>query len=91
MRNVNVSMASPHYNSRRLRAGEVRPVLLPIGAVQERYGGVAVTTIERRIADPEIAMPPPVYIGRMRYWRLSELIEWEKSLPRELSAEGAAA
>jgi hypothetical protein len=56
-------------------------VLLPISAVRQRYNGVAVTTIERWVGDPEIAMPRPRYIGRMRFWRLDELAAWEASRP----------
>ena len=56
-------------------------VLLPINAVRQRYNGVAVTTVERWVADAKIAMPRPRYIGRSRFWRLDELVAWEASRP----------
>lgn len=65
-------------------------VLLPIGAVRERYNGVAVTTVERWVDDPQIGMPRPRYIGRMRFWRLDELSAWEASRP-DVSPKRASA
>jgi predicted DNA-binding transcriptional regulator AlpA len=44
--------------------------------VQARYGGCSHMFIERRLAnDP--TFPRPVYFGRMRFWKLSELEKWE--------------
>jgi predicted DNA-binding transcriptional regulator AlpA len=46
--------------------------------VRERYGGCSHMFIERRLAnDP--TFPRPIYFGRMRFWKLSELEMWEKA------------
>jgi predicted DNA-binding transcriptional regulator AlpA len=49
---------------------------LPARQVWERYG-VSEMSIYRWQHDHRMAFPPPVYFGRFRYWRLSQLIEWE--------------
>ena len=56
-------------------------VLLPTRAVRQRYS-TSDASIERWLADPNVGMPPPIYIGRMRYWRLAELEAWETSRRR---------
>ena len=47
-------------------------------AVWERYD-VTSMTISRWLADPRLAFPRPIYIGRYRYWVLEELEHWERS------------
>ena len=49
---------------------------LPGPAVWRRYG-VTSMTLHRWLADESLAFPKPVYLGRFRYWRLSELEQWE--------------
>jgi predicted DNA-binding transcriptional regulator AlpA len=62
---------------------------LPARNVLARYdiSGVA---LHRWLADEKMAFPRPLYIGRFRYWRLSDLVEWENALPRSGVQHGAA-
>ena len=54
---------------------------LPARAVWERFG-VTSMSLHRWLADPGSNFPRPVYIGRFRYWKLSEIVEWETCRPR---------
>jgi len=58
--------------------GAADATLVPTRTLRARYGGISDTTVYRWLADPRVALPAPVYIGRMRYWRLSELLAWER-------------
>lgn len=60
---------------------EIQDPLIPAGQVRKRFGGVSDMWIHRRLHDNS-GFPRPLYIGRLRFWRLSELIEWEGTLPR---------
>jgi len=51
-------------------------VLLRAAAVRRRYGGASDMWIHRRLND-NTGFPRPIYLGTIRHWRLSELIEWE--------------
>lgn len=62
---------------------------LPARAVWERYG-VTSMTIYRWIASEDLGFPPPVYLGRFRYWRLADLLAWEASRPSVGAPVGAA-
>ncbi len=53
-------------------------VLLPSRRVLKRYDRCSMT-IERWLKDDRLQFPKPLYIGRNRYWRLSELEAWERS------------
>jgi predicted DNA-binding transcriptional regulator AlpA len=55
--------------------------LIPASQVRERFGGVSDMWIHRRLHDSS-GFPRPLYIGRLRFWRLSELVAWEEHLPR---------
>lgn len=46
--------------------------------VRERYGGRSHMWIERRLKDNS-GFPSPVYLGRLRYWKLAELEAWERA------------
>jgi predicted DNA-binding transcriptional regulator AlpA len=63
--------------------------LIPARGVWQRYG-VTSMTLYRWIAEADLAFPLPVYIGRFRYWRLSELLAWEAERPRKGQQFGAA-
>jgi predicted DNA-binding transcriptional regulator AlpA len=54
---------------------------LPARAVWERYN-VTSMSIWRWLRDADMAFPQPVLFGRLRYWKLSELLMWEASRPR---------
>lgn len=53
---------------------------LPASNVKARYGGVSDMWIWRRLRDNS-NFPSPVDIGGRRFWRLSELVAWERSRP----------
>jgi predicted DNA-binding transcriptional regulator AlpA len=46
--------------------------------VRKRYGDRSQMWIVRRLKD-DPTFPKPVFIGRLRFWRLADLIEWERS------------
>jgi predicted DNA-binding transcriptional regulator AlpA len=46
--------------------------------VRQRYGGVSVMWIVRRLAD-DSGFPKPIYIGKRRYWPLEALEGWERT------------
>jgi predicted DNA-binding transcriptional regulator AlpA len=50
---------------------------LPARAVWERYG-VSEMSLYRWISDPKMDFPPPYYFGRFRYWKIADLIAWER-------------
>ncbi|WP_442577914.1 helix-turn-helix transcriptional regulator [Mesorhizobium sp. ASY16-5R] len=60
-------------------ATEPRPEreYLPARGVWERYGKSSMT-LHRWLADERMNFPKPVYFGRFRFWRLSELETWER-------------
>jgi predicted DNA-binding transcriptional regulator AlpA len=41
--------------------------------------------IERRMQD-DASFPKPIFLGRLRHWRLSELERWEAAQKRKESA-----
>ena len=51
---------------------------LPAAQVWRRYG-VSSMSLHRWIRDPTMNFPPATYIGRRRYWRLSDLVRWERA------------
>jgi predicted DNA-binding transcriptional regulator AlpA len=53
-------------------------VLLRAGRVRRRYGASDMW-LHRRLHD-DSGFPRPIVIGRLRFWRLSELKAWEDSL-----------
>jgi predicted DNA-binding transcriptional regulator AlpA len=51
---------------------------LPARQVWQRYG-VTSMTLWRWLKDVDLKFPHPMRIGRLRYWRVSDLVEWERS------------
>lgn len=51
--------------------------LIPTAQVRARYGGVSHMWIERRLSDP--IFPRPLYIAKRRYWRVADLVMWERT------------
>jgi predicted DNA-binding transcriptional regulator AlpA len=74
--------------SRSRAAAETEGPFLPARRVWERYG-VTAMTLHRWLADERMGFPAPVYIGRFRYFRLSDLLRFEAQRPRRRRA-GAA-
>jgi predicted DNA-binding transcriptional regulator AlpA len=54
---------------------------LPARQVWKRYG-VTSMTLWRWLKNTDLKFPQPMHIGRLRYWRVSDLVEWERSAPR---------
>jgi predicted DNA-binding transcriptional regulator AlpA len=62
---------------------------LPARAVWER-NGVTTMTLYRWIASETLGFPPPVYLGRFRYWKIADLLAWEAGPPSVGAPVGAA-
>ncbi len=52
------------------------PTFFSAKRVRARYG-IADMTLWRWLHSPEINFPRPIYLGRQRYWRLTDLEAWE--------------
>lgn len=65
----------------------MQPEYLPAAFVAARYA-VTLRTIDRWLLDSRLAFPAPVYLGRMRFWRLADLEAWEAA--RAEVSRGAA-
>jgi predicted DNA-binding transcriptional regulator AlpA len=52
---------------------------LPARQVWQRYG-VTSMTLWRWLKATDLKFPQPMRIGRLRYWRASDLVEWERSI-----------
>jgi predicted DNA-binding transcriptional regulator AlpA len=59
---------------------------LPARQVWERYS-VTSMTLWRWLKDADLKFPQPMRIGRLRYWRLSDLVAWERSRSGKSVAE----
>lgn len=64
--------------------------LLRTTHVRARYGSVSHMWIERRLAD-DPNFPRPLYIAKRRFWRLADLINWERTLAARNGREAVAA
>jgi hypothetical protein len=52
-------------------------VWLPSNKVRRRYGGISDMALWRWIHSPTLGFPQPVMFNGKRYWKLSELQEFE--------------
>lgn len=52
------------------------PHYLPARLVAARFAST-IRTIDRWTDDPRLGFPAPVYLGRMRFWRVADLEAWE--------------
>jgi len=55
-------------------------VFLQASKVWARYG-VSFMTINRWIKDERVGFPKPIYLGRLRFWKLADLEAWEANQP----------
>ena len=53
-------------------------IFLTARQTRQRYGGISDMWLWRRLHD-DSGFPKPLVINRRRFWRLSELIMWERS------------
>lgn len=51
---------------------------LRIADVRARYGNVSHMWVERRLHD-DPSFPRPQYISKRRFWRLGDLVAWERA------------
>lgn len=58
---------------------------LPARRVWERYG-ISDMSLHRWTKDRRMGFPQPVYFGRFRFWKISELEAWEKEQLRRRAA-----
>jgi predicted DNA-binding transcriptional regulator AlpA len=49
--------------------------------VRKRYG-ISEQSLWRWLRNESLGFPKPIYINRIRYWTLCELVEWERSRRR---------
>ena len=68
----------PQRHGDRASGDDPADVLLRSAAVRRRYGNCSDMWLHRRLND-DSGFPKPIYLGRLRYWRLSDLIAWEQS------------
>ncbi|MDW3117176.1 MAG: transcriptional regulator [Roseovarius pacificus] len=61
--NVEVTNCNPHRR-------------IPAVTVQQMCGDISAMTLHRWLNKPELNFPRPIYIGRRRYWREADVIEW---------------
>ena len=52
--------------------------------------GVAPITVRRWMAKESLGFPKPVVINRVRYWRMSEIVDWMESRKPAPAADKAA-
>lgn len=53
------------------------PVYIGARQVRARYGNVSDMWLWRKLHDAASGFPQPIYFGRTRMWRLSDLEAWE--------------
>src|SRR5262249_21781178 len=53
-------------------------VLLRSVAVRRRYGDCSDMWLYRRLHE-DSGFPKPLYVGQVRFWRLSDLVRWENA------------
>jgi predicted DNA-binding transcriptional regulator AlpA len=70
------------------KSPEPSEIWLLAADVRKRYGDASVMWLDRRLKD-DSGFPKPVYLGRQRYWRLSELEAWERDCARRSPARYA--
>lgn len=49
---------------------------IPAAAVRVICGDISAMTLWRWLDDEDLNFPKPIYIGRRRYWREADVIEW---------------
>ena len=59
-------------------ASDCEEKFLPARQVWSRYG-VSDMTLWRWLRNAELGFPQPIRIGRYRYWRVADLVSWERS------------
>lgn len=55
-------------------------------AVRDLCGGVSDMTIWRWLDNPVMNFPKPIYIGRRRYWKEADVLDWLEAQPARTAA-----
>jgi predicted DNA-binding transcriptional regulator AlpA len=71
-------------------SAQAQDVFLTSRQVRARYGNVSDMWLYRREHDNKSNFPKPIRISGRRFWRLSDVVEWESSLKVEGSHASAA-
>lgn len=58
--------------------------LIQASQVRARYGDVSDMWLHRRLHD-DSNFPRPIYIAKRRYWRLADLVAWERACAASIS------
>jgi len=64
---------SPNAN-----ANPADDVYLSSSQVCERYGKTSTMSLWRWLSDAKLNFPKPITIQRRRFWKLSDLVAWER-------------
>lgn len=56
---------------------------IPARTVRAMCGDVSDMWLWRRLNDPAMGFPRPVYIAKRRYWREADIVEWLESRETE--------
>jgi hypothetical protein len=56
-------------------------VYLSARQVRTRYGNVSEQALWRWLRDEKLNFPKPFYINQFRYWKLADLVSWERQRP----------
>lgn len=59
---------------------QTSPTLIGSNKVRARYGDRSHMWIERLLRREDSGFPKPVYVGRLRFWKIEELEAWERGL-----------
>jgi predicted DNA-binding transcriptional regulator AlpA len=60
---------------------EENNVFLSARQVRGRYGNRSDMALWRWLRDEKLNFPKPIYINQFRYWKLTDLIAWERTRP----------
>ena len=52
--------------------------LITANDVRARYGNISAMTLSRWLKDERLEFPLPIRIHNLRYFRLADLVEWER-------------
>ncbi len=61
-------------------------VMLTAKQVRTRYGNVSDMALWRWLRDERLVFPQPLFINKRRYWKLSDLVQWEMARAAERAA-----
>lgn len=53
--------------------------LIQAAEVRRIFGGVSDMSLWRWLDNPDLNFPRPIVISRRRFWRKTEIAEWQKS------------